>query len=79
MEKKVENLLGRCRNGKMIFTTPRYNFLKGGNWKDGFSGVGSTGGDEKEFEIINKEMIDESKPAYTYRFNIVKGKALIVK
>lgn len=79
MEKKVDNLIGCYRHGKIVFETPRYNFLKGGNWTDGFIGVDSTGGIEKEFEISNKEMIDESLPMKYYKFNIVNGKAFIVK
>jgi hypothetical protein len=77
--KEDKTMLGRYRHGKIVYTTPRYNYLTGGNWKDGFSRVASSGGEETEYEIDNKEMIDESLPLKTYRFKLKKGKAFIVK
>jgi len=80
MPKVKKQHLGSVRKGKMYYQeSPIYHFLKGGNWNDGFSGIGHTGGDEAELEIDNKELIDDSKPFCTYRFVIVKGKAVIVK
>lgn len=78
-QKEQKNLHGRIVNGKMQYTTPRYNVLRGGNWKTGFSGIGSTGGDTIEFEIINEEMIDKIKVNNYYTFDVVDGKALITK
>lgn len=75
----MNELHGRIRSGKIVSLTPRYNHLSGGNWIDGFTGVASTGGEEKEYDVINEEMIDKSKPAYTYVFIIEDGKAKIIR
>lgn len=78
-QKNEKNLLGRFKDGKMVYTTPRYNFLRGGNWNSGFSGVGSTGGNEISYEILNEEKLDKLKPFKSYHFDVIDGKALITE
>lgn len=78
-KKEKEVFYGRYKGGKLVRTTRRYNFLKGGNWKTGFSGVGVTGGEEIEYEIVNKELIEESLIDKTYKFNVIRGKAKIIE
>jgi hypothetical protein len=70
-------MIGKLVNGKIVYTPPIYNFLSGGNWKDGFSRVSSTGGDGQEYEYskTNIEMIDGCR----YEFELENGVAKIIK
>lgn len=67
---------GKYMNGKIHYFTPIYNFLAGGNWKDGFSKVSSSGGDKKEYEIIDSAAI--LKEGKWYDFELIDGKAKIL-
>lgn len=66
-------LFGKYKDGKIHYTSPIVNFLTGGNWKTGFSGVGRSGGDTVEYDIINEtdEVLEENK---FYYFEIVDEK-----
>lgn len=67
---------GKYMNGKIHYFTPRYNFLTGGNWKDGFSKVSSSGGNIEEYEILPTDIIlEEGK---WYDFELIDGKAKII-
>ena len=76
-KQEEKKLRGRIKQGQMCLTTPRYAYMKKG--KFGMRGVGTTGGNEIFYDIINTEMIDATKIDKTYVFKLVKGKAFIVK
>lgn len=64
---------------KIRYTTPSYNYLASGDWKTGFRGVERNGGEDIYYDIINKELIDESKFNGSYEFEVIDGKAKIIK
>lgn len=66
--KKDKKYFGTFKNGKMVYHTPTYNALGMGNWKDGWSGVVKTGGDEILYSIINPNNLIEGK---NYHFIII--------
>lgn len=70
-------MIGKLINGKIIHYTPRYNFLSGGNWKDGWSGTVSTGGEKKEYDYLESDV--EMVEGRRYRFELEGGVAKIIK
>lgn len=67
-------MIGKLVDGKIVYYTPRYNFLSGGNWKDGWSGTVSTGGERREYVYskTNIDMIEGRRYVFELKNNIAK-------
>ena len=65
---------GKFKDNKIIYVTPIYNFLTGGNWKDGWSGSGRSGGEIIEYDVVSNSDLENDK---RYEFEIIDGKAQV--
>ena len=70
-------MIGKLVNGKIVYSPPIYNFLSGGNWKDGFSRVSSNGMVEKEYDYSETDV--EMVELCYYKFELENNIAKIIK
>jgi len=49
---------GQYKNGKITYYTQMVNYLRGGSWTTGWSGIGTTDADDIEYDIFNPENIE---------------------
>ena len=66
-------MIGKLINGKIIYHAPIYNFLSGGNWKDGWSKIQSTGGEIRyDYDSTDVEMIEGCRYEFELENNVAK-------
>jgi hypothetical protein len=70
-------MIGKLINGKIVYHAPIYNFLSGGNWKDGWSNIQQSTGGEMRYDYNNNniEMIEGCR----YKFELEDNVAKIIK
>lgn len=60
---------GKYIQGKIHHTSPIYNFLTKGDWKNGFSGIRRMGGNRSIFEVnAGSKILEEGK---WYKFELI--------
>ena len=66
-------MIGKLINGKIIYHLPKYNFLSGGNWKDGWSKIQSTEGKmEYDYDSADIEMVEGRRYEFELENNVAK-------
>ena len=66
-------MIGKLINGKIVYQTPIYNFLSGGNWKDGWSKIQSNKCKmEYDYDSTDIEMVEGRRYEFVLEDNVAK-------
>lgn len=69
-------MLGKLINNQIMYVIQKTHHLTGGNWKTGWSGTATVGGEVVYYDVIN--LNDNLKQNKWYQFELVDGKANLI-